>query len=248
MRRPKKDKSSNKKLLKIKAKISDWLNTFSGLPVCDNPENAAQTVISNTSSSSASSRSTIRQQEAFAKLKLAELEAVQAEERAVENAEQIKREARRKLEIAALEFKVWDTVDTEFQSPRYEKLNKHENFDILHRNVSGPSSLCNPKATLSSVVADLAVASNTPMMTTETNFQNAISSQGANNAKLANPTSSINNIYSGPAPLAALLRSNEKGNSKLPPPKTVSSTNDGNNLNSWLNVSAPGFCFFVFQR
>ena len=72
-------------------------------------------------------------------------------------------------------------------------------------------------------------------------FQNAIFSQGANNAKLANPTSSINNIYSGPAPPAAPLRSNERGNSKLPPPKTVSITNDGNNLNSWLNVSAPGF-------
>ena len=237
----KKIQAVTKNYSEFNARISDWLNTLSSLPVCDNPEDAAPTVISNTSSSSASSRSTIRQREAFAKLKLAELEAAQAEERAVENAERAKREARRKLEIAALEFKVWNTVDTEIQSPRYDKLNKHVNFDILHENVSGPSSLCNPKATLSSVVADLAVASNKPMMTTERNFQNAISSQGANNAKLANPTSSIYNIYSGPAPPAAPLRSNERGNSKLPPPKTVSITNDGNNLNSWLNVSAPGF-------
>ena len=234
----KKIEAVTKNYSEFHARISDWLNTLSSLPVCDNPEDAAPTVISNTSSSSASSRSTIRQREAFAKLKLAELEAVQAEERAMENAERVKREARRKLEIAALEFKVWNTVDTEIQSPRYDKLNKHVNFDILHENVSGPSSLCNTKATLSSVVADLTVASNTPMMTTETKFQNAISSQGANNAKLANPTSSISNIYSGPA---APLRSNERGNSKLPPPKTVSITNDGNSLNSWLNVSAPGF-------
>ena len=237
----KKIKAVTKNYSEFNARISDWLNTLSSLPVCDNPKDAAPTVISNTSSFSASSRSTIRQRETFAKLKLAELEAAQAEERAVENAERAKREARRKLEIAALEFKVWNTVDTEIQSPRYDKLNKHVNFGILHENVSGPLSLCNPKATLSSVVADLAVASNTPMMTTETKFQNAISSQGANNAKLANPTSSINNIYSGPAPPAAPLRSNERGNSKLPPPKTVSITNDGNNLNSWLNVSASGF-------
>ena len=39
----------------------------------------------------------------------------------------------------------------------------------------------------------------------------------------------LNTLSSLTAPLAAPLRSNEKGNSKLPPPKTVSSINDGNN-------------------
>ena len=82
-------------------------------------------VITSSSRFTSSSRSTVKRREAYAKMKLLELEAAHEEERALEEAKRAKedferkrRETKRKLDLAALEFKLWDSNLCENEFPK----------------------------------------------------------------------------------------------------------------------------------